>query len=46
MPIDLVIEEDGKKRNIQAQFDPTYDPSGNTPSDVTKLMGEIATDSI
>lgn len=39
MPIDLVIEEDGKKRNIQAQFDPTYDPSGNTPSDVTKLMG-------
>ena len=39
-PIELrVRNEDGSTRIIEAQFDPTYDESGNTPSDATKLMG-------
>lgn len=39
-PINLIVKnEDGTTRTIQAQFDPTYDPSGNTPSDASKLMG-------
>ncbi|MBE7016635.1 MAG: hypothetical protein E7420_00555 [Ruminococcaceae bacterium] len=39
-PINLVIHNpDGTTRTIQAQFDPTYDESGNEPSDASKLMG-------
>ena len=38
-PITLRIEENGKIRFIEAQFDPTYDESENIPSDASKLMG-------
>ena len=39
-PISLWVEEEnGEKRKIQAQFDPTYDETGNTISDASKLMG-------
>lgn len=38
-PITLRIEKDGQVKYIEAQFDPTYDESGNTPTDASKLMG-------
>ena len=38
-PIELVVEENGERRVIQAQFDPDYDESGNRPTDASKLMG-------
>ena len=39
-PIDLVIKNsDGSERAIQAKFDPSYDATGNTQTDASKLMG-------
>ncbi len=38
-PITLKINENGQTREVVAQFDPTYDESGHTRSDATKLMG-------
>lgn len=38
-PIKLQIWENGKKRTIEAQFDPTYDEGKNEYNDATKLMG-------
>ena len=38
-PIRLKITENGETRYIEAKFDPTYDESGNTPTDASKLMG-------
>ena len=38
-PIELVVEENGEKRVIQAQFDPTYDENPRVQTDASKLMG-------
>ncbi len=38
-PIKLKIEENGNIKYIEAKFDPTYDESGNIPTDASKLMG-------
>lgn len=38
-PIKLKIEENGNVKYIEAKFDPTYDESGNIPTDASKLMG-------
>ncbi len=38
-PIALQINENGKTRTIQAQFDPTYDETENVNTDASKLMG-------
>ncbi len=39
-PIDLVIKKpDGTTKEIQARFDPTYDPSPHSRTDASKLMG-------
>lgn len=38
-PIRLKIEENNRTKYIEAQFDPSYDETGNTYSDATKLMG-------
>lgn len=38
-PIRLRIDENGNTRYIEAKFDPTYDESGNTQTDASKLMG-------
>ena len=38
-PIKLKIEENGSIKYIEAKFDPTYDESGNIPTDASKLMG-------
>lgn len=38
-PIELVVEENGEKRVIQAQFDPTYDEDPRVQTDASKIMG-------
>ncbi len=39
-PITLVVKnDDGTTRTIQAQFDPTYDPTLSKKTDASKLMG-------
>ncbi len=38
-PIALKIKDATGERVIQAKFDPTYDETGNTPTDASKLMG-------
>ncbi len=43
-PITLVVGKGKNARTIQAQFDPYYDESGNTPTDASKLMGGTVTE--
>ena len=38
-PISLVISNGETSRTITAQFDPTLDPSGNMPTDASKIAG-------
>lgn len=38
-PIKLKIKDATGVKYIDARFDPTYDESGNTPTDASKLMG-------
>jgi len=38
-PIRLKLDKNGENRYIYAKFDPTYDPTGNTPTDASKIMG-------
>ena len=38
-PINLVISNGETSRTITAQFDPTLDPSGNEPTDASKIAG-------
>ena len=38
-PIRLKIEDSAGTRYIEARFDPTYDESGNIPTDASKIMG-------
>ncbi|MBQ3557881.1 MAG: hypothetical protein IJA11_08830 [Oscillospiraceae bacterium] len=38
-PIELVVEENGEKKVIQAQFDPTYDEDPRVQTDASKIMG-------
>lgn len=38
-PIKLQIWENGQRKTIEAQFDPTYDESTRTYNDASKLMG-------